>query len=167
MKDRKKDLEELLAHSIELQRQQQLLPLEKVNTSTYCQLKTSYYGIGSKFFSFYFLQGKVEHLASAWKTLDGQLRESLQPTMSPWTHQQYVVPAAVQMVSLTSEDPHIRAQDTPDSVRPTDLNQRATELADWLILVTQMLKSNIVTVGDTNEIRTVIGRLQVRNHRGE
>ncbi|XP_023808856.1 utrophin isoform X3 [Oryzias latipes] len=134
MKDRKKDLEELLAHSIELQRQQQLLPLEK---------------------------GKVEHLASAWKTLDGQLRESLQPTMSPWTHQQYVVPAAVQMVSLTSEDPHIRAQDTPDSVRPTDLNQRATELADWLILVTQMLKSNIVTVGDTNEIRTVIGRLQV------
>ncbi|XP_024146227.1 dystrophin isoform X3 [Oryzias melastigma] len=130
MKDRKKDLEELLAHSIDLQRQQQLLPLEK---------------------------GKVEHLASAWKTLDGQLRESLQPPVSPWTHQQY----AVQMVSLTSEDAHFRTRDVPDAVRPTDLNQRATELADWLLLVTQMLKSNIVTVGDTNEIRTVIGRLQV------
>ena len=34
MKDRKKDLEELLAHSIELQRQQQLLPEEKVLDST-------------------------------------------------------------------------------------------------------------------------------------
>lgn len=30
MKDRKKDLEDLLAHSIELQRRQQLLPQEKV-----------------------------------------------------------------------------------------------------------------------------------------
>lgn len=30
MRDRKKDLEELLAHSIELQRRQQLLPQEKV-----------------------------------------------------------------------------------------------------------------------------------------
>lgn len=31
MKDRKKDLEELLAHSIELQRRHQLLPQEKVD----------------------------------------------------------------------------------------------------------------------------------------
>lgn len=30
MKDRKKDLEDLLAHSIELQRRQQLTPQEKV-----------------------------------------------------------------------------------------------------------------------------------------
>ncbi|RVE55785.1 hypothetical protein OJAV_G00229940 [Oryzias javanicus] len=113
MKDRKKDLEELLVHSTELQRRQQLLPLEK---------------------------GKVEHLASAWRSLDGQLRESLQPSV---------------------QNVHFRTPDAPDAVRPTDLNQRATELADWLLLVTQMLKSNIVTVGDTNEIRTVIGRLQV------
>lgn len=33
MVDRKKDLEELLAHSIELQRRQQLLPQEKVLVS--------------------------------------------------------------------------------------------------------------------------------------
>lgn len=33
MKDRKKDLEDLLAHSIELQRRQQLLPQEKVPIS--------------------------------------------------------------------------------------------------------------------------------------
>ncbi|XP_067339079.1 utrophin isoform X3 [Channa argus] len=143
MKDRKKDLEELLAHSIELQRRQQLLPQEK---------------------------NQIEQLAADWKALDGRLRESLQPPISPWTqhqqvvqHQQLVsaVPSAVQMASLVSEDPHHQTPHTPDTVAPTDLNETATELADWLLLITQMLKSNIVTVGDTEEIRTTMGRLQV------
>ncbi|KAG8011327.1 Dystrophin, partial [Nibea albiflora] len=143
MKDRKKDLEDLLAHSIELQRRQQLLPQEK---------------------------SKVEQLAADWKALDGRLRESLQPPVSPWKqhqlvvqHQQLVsaVPSAVQMASLVSEDPHHQTPHTPDTVAPTDLNETATELADWLLLITQMLKSNIVTVGDTEEIRTTMGRLQV------
>ncbi|XP_072299012.1 utrophin [Eucyclogobius newberryi] len=143
MKDRKRDLEELLALSIELQRRQQLLPQEKSN---------------------------VEQLASDWKALDCRLRESLQTPVSPWTvhphlvqHQQLVaaVPSAVQMVSLVSEDPRYQTPHTPDPMAPTDLNKTATELADWLVLITQMLKSNIVTVGDVDEIRTTIGRLQV------
>ncbi|XP_032441695.1 dystrophin isoform X3 [Xiphophorus hellerii] len=143
MKDRKKDLEDLLAHSIELQKHQQLLPQEK---------------------------GKVEQLAADWKALDGHLRQSLQVPVSPWTHQQHVVqhqqlvssvPSAVLMASLASEDSHLRAPYSADTVAPTDLNKRATEMADWLLLITQMLKSNIVTVGDTKEIRTTIGRLQV------
>uniref|UniRef100_A0A7N9AK67 Utrophin n=1 Tax=Mastacembelus armatus TaxID=205130 RepID=A0A7N9AK67_9TELE len=71
------------------------------------------------------------------------------------------VPSAVQMASLMSEDPHHQTPHTPDTVAPTDLNETATELADWLVLITQMLKSNIVTVGDTEEIRTTMGRLQV------
>ena len=50
---------------------------------------------------------------------------------------------------------------TPDAVAPTDLNKTATELSDWLVLITQMLKSNIVTVGDIEEIRITMGRLQV------
>lgn len=70
------------------------------------------------------------------------------------------VPSAVQMASLVSKDPP-----TPETVAPTDLNKTATELADWLLLITQMLKSNIVTVGDTEEIRTTMGRLQVRRGR--
>ncbi|XP_029966777.1 utrophin isoform X2 [Salarias fasciatus] len=143
MKDRKKDLEELLAHSIELQRRQQLLPHEK---------------------------DKVEELAADWKALDVRLRESLPAPVPTWTqhhqmvqHQQLVsaVPSAVQMASLASEDPRHQAPHTPDAVAPTDLNATATELADWLLLITQMLKSNIVTVGDTKEIRTTMGRLQV------
>ncbi|KAM4529492.1 utrophin isoform 3-T3 [Fundulus diaphanus] len=140
MKDRKKDLEDLLAHSIELQKHQQLLPQEK---------------------------GKVEQLAADWKALDGHLRESLQVPVSPWTHQQHLVqhqqlvssgPSAVQMATLASENSHHRAAYPPDT---PDLNKTATELADWLLLIDQMLKSNIVTVGDTPEIRTTIGRLQV------
>uniref|UniRef100_A0A3Q1BQY5 Utrophin n=1 Tax=Amphiprion ocellaris TaxID=80972 RepID=A0A3Q1BQY5_AMPOC len=71
------------------------------------------------------------------------------------------VPSAVQMASLVSEDPRHKTPHTPDTVAPTDLNETATELADWLVLITQMLKSNIVTVGDTKEIRTTMGRLQV------
>ncbi|XP_078146088.1 utrophin isoform X3 [Centroberyx gerrardi] len=141
MKERKRDLEDLLARSIELQRRQQLLPQEK---------------------------SKVEQLAADWKALDGRLRESLQQPVSPWTqhvvqHQQLVsaVPSAVQMASLLSEDPHHQTPHTPDTVAPTDLNETATELANWLLLITQMLKSNIVTVGDTDEIRTTMGRLQV------
>nr|XP_061785642.1 dystrophin-like isoform X2 [Nerophis lumbriciformis] len=143
MKDRKADLEDLLAHSIELQRRQQLSPHEK---------------------------SKVEQLAGDWKVLDCRLRESLQVHVSPWMQRQSgvqrqqlvsAVPSAVQMASLVSEDPHHQTPHTPDSVAPTDLNETATELADWLVLITQMLKSNIVTVGDTEEIRTTIGRLQV------
>uniref|UniRef100_A0A3P9N7W7 Utrophin n=1 Tax=Poecilia reticulata TaxID=8081 RepID=A0A3P9N7W7_POERE len=130
MKDRKRDLEDLLAHSIELQKHQQLSPQEK---------------------------SKVEQLAADWKALDGHLRESLQVPVSPWTHQ----PSAVHMASLASEDSRLRAPYSADAVAPTDLNKRATEMADWLLLITQMLKSNIVTVGDTKEIRTTIGRLQV------
>uniref|UniRef100_A0A4W5P5S0 Utrophin n=1 Tax=Hucho hucho TaxID=62062 RepID=A0A4W5P5S0_9TELE len=72
-----------------------------------------------------------------------------------------VVPSAVQMASLMSEDRHHQTPRSPELVAPTDLNETATELADWLLLITQMLKSNIVTVGDTEEIRATMGRLQV------
>uniref|UniRef100_A0AAZ3PVD8 Utrophin n=1 Tax=Oncorhynchus tshawytscha TaxID=74940 RepID=A0AAZ3PVD8_ONCTS len=72
-----------------------------------------------------------------------------------------LVPSAVQMASLMSEDRHHQTPRSPELVAPTDLNETATELADWLLLITQMLKSNIVTVGDTDEIRTTMGRLQV------
>ena len=92
-------------------------------------------------------------------------KQSLQP-FPPWLFfapaPVSAVPSAVQMASLVSEDPHHQTPHTPDTVAPTDLNETATELADWLLLITQMLKSNIVTVGDTEDIRTTMGRLQVR-----
>lgn len=44
---------------------------------------------------------------------------------------------------------------------PADLDQTTTELADWLALIDQMLKSNIVTVGNIEEINRTIARMKV------
>ncbi|XP_035276172.1 LOW QUALITY PROTEIN: dystrophin [Anguilla anguilla] len=142
LRERKRDLEELLSRSIELQRQQLLLPQEKI---------------------------KVEQLAADWKALDVAVKEVAQHPVSSWTHQVAqqplsvsAVPSAVQMASLMSgADLRHHAPGSPDLVAPTDLNETATELGDWLLLIDQMLKSNIVTVGDVDEICTTIGRLKV------
>ncbi|XP_058618771.1 dystrophin-like isoform X6 [Onychostoma macrolepis] len=136
MREQKRELEELLSYSIELQRKQLLLPQEK---------------------------SKIEQLAADWKALDSRLKETPQQPLSPWTQQvsqqQFTasVPSAVHMLSLMSEE----RRPSPELVGPSDLHQTATELADWLLLIHQMLKSNIVTVGDKEEIHTTIGRLQV------
>ncbi|KAJ8355724.1 hypothetical protein SKAU_G00185180 [Synaphobranchus kaupii] len=141
LRERKRELEELLSRSIELQKRQLLLPQEK---------------------------SKVEQLASDWKALDVTVKEVTRPPLSSWTqqvaHQSLsvsAVPPAVQMASLMSADPRHQTPGGPDLVGPTDLNETATELGDWLLLIDQMLKSNIVTVGDVDEIRTISGRLQV------
>uniref|UniRef100_A0A670YZV5 Utrophin n=1 Tax=Pseudonaja textilis TaxID=8673 RepID=A0A670YZV5_PSETE len=44
---------------------------------------------------------------------------------------------------------------------PADLDQTTTELADWLALIDQMLKSNIVTVGNIEEINRMIARMKI------
>lgn len=44
---------------------------------------------------------------------------------------------------------------------PADLDKTITELANWLALIDQMLKSNIVTVGDVEEINKTISRMKV------
>ncbi|XP_073730912.1 utrophin isoform X3 [Misgurnus anguillicaudatus] len=134
MREQKRELEDLLSYSIELQRKQLLSQQDK---------------------------GKIEQLASDWKALDIRLKETPQQPLSPWTQQvtqqHFTAPPVVHMVSLMSEE----RRHSPELMAPTDLNQTATELADWLLLIQQMLKSNIVTVGDKDEILTTISRLQV------
>ncbi|KAG8123766.1 hypothetical protein E2320_019129 [Naja naja] len=44
---------------------------------------------------------------------------------------------------------------------PADLDQTTTELADWLALIDQMLKSSIVTVGNIEEINRMIARMKI------
>ncbi|KAF6116910.1 utrophin [Phyllostomus discolor] len=44
---------------------------------------------------------------------------------------------------------------------PADLDKTITELADWLVLIDQMLKSNIVTVGDVEEINKTVSRMKI------
>uniref|UniRef100_A0A8C4EP43 Utrophin n=1 Tax=Dicentrarchus labrax TaxID=13489 RepID=A0A8C4EP43_DICLA len=118
------------------------------------------------------LEGKLDTLSQRWRAVKRQhnflLKKPYLSTLLALSSLPFfapapvsAVPSAVQMASLVSEDPHHQTPHTPDTVAPTDLNETATELADWLLLITQMLKSNIVTVGDTEEIRTTMGRLQV------
>ncbi|XP_043080762.1 utrophin-like isoform X1 [Puntigrus tetrazona] len=132
MREQKRELEELLSYSIELQRKQLLLPQEK---------------------------SKIEQLAADWKALDARLKEPLSPWTQRVSQQQFTasVPPPLHMVSLMSEE----RRTSPELMGPSDLHQTATELADWLLLIHQMLKSNIVAVGDKEEIHTTIGRLQV------
>ncbi|XP_057617768.1 utrophin isoform X1 [Chionomys nivalis] len=63
----------------------------------------------------------------------------------------------VVLVSSASDMP-LRA---PEISVPADLDKTITELADWLVLIDQMLKSNIVTVGDVAEINKTVSRMKI------
>ncbi|XP_063089503.1 utrophin isoform X2 [Cavia porcellus] len=66
----------------------------------------------------------------------------------------------VVLVSSASEVPAQAHRSSEMSV-PADLDQTITELADWLVLIDQMLKSNIVTVGDVEEINKTVSRMKI------
>ncbi|XP_029417816.1 utrophin [Nannospalax galili] len=63
----------------------------------------------------------------------------------------------VVLLSSASDTP-VRA---PEISVPADLDKTITELADWLVLIDQMLKSNIVTVGDVEEINKTVSRMKI------
>ncbi|XP_027977251.1 utrophin isoform X6 [Eumetopias jubatus] len=69
----------------------------------------------------------------------------------------------VQKVVLVSSASDIPAQSprTAEISVPADLDKTITELADWLVLIDQMLKSNIVTVGDIEEINKTVSRMKI------
>nr|XP_021548939.1 utrophin [Neomonachus schauinslandi] len=69
----------------------------------------------------------------------------------------------VQKVVLVSSASDIAAQSprTSEISVPADLDKTITELADWLVLIDQMLKSNIVTVGDIEEINKTVSRMKI------
>lgn len=66
----------------------------------------------------------------------------------------------VVLVSSSLEIP-VQTQHASELSAPADLDKTITELADWLVLIDQMLKSNIVTVGNTEEINRTIARMKV------
>ncbi|XP_033917143.1 utrophin isoform X1 [Melopsittacus undulatus] len=73
------------------------------------------------------------------------------------------VPSDVQKVVLVSSslEVPVKAQQALELSAPADLDKTTTELADWLVLIDQMLKSNIVTVGNTEEINRTIARMKI------
>ncbi|XP_045400473.1 utrophin isoform X1 [Lemur catta] len=70
---------------------------------------------------------------------------------------------AVQKVVLVSSasDIPVPSPRTSEISVPADLDKTITELADWLVLIDQMLKSNIVTVGDVEEINKTVSRMKI------
>uniref|UniRef100_A0A8C5JI45 Utrophin n=1 Tax=Junco hyemalis TaxID=40217 RepID=A0A8C5JI45_JUNHY len=71
----------------------------------------------------------------------------------------------IQKVVLASSSLEIpvQTQQALELSAPADLDKTRTELADWLVLIDQMLKSNIVTVGNTEEINRTITRMKITN----
>uniref|UniRef100_A0A8C0QYS3 Utrophin n=1 Tax=Canis lupus dingo TaxID=286419 RepID=A0A8C0QYS3_CANLU len=63
--------------------------------------------------------------------------------------------AGLNQLSSASDIP-VQSPRTSEISIPADLDKTITELADWLVLIDQMLKSNIVTVGDIEEINKTI-----------
>ncbi|XP_039916052.1 utrophin isoform X4 [Hirundo rustica] len=74
-------------------------------------------------------------------------------------------PPDIQRVVLASSSLEIpvQTQQALELSAPADLDKTRTELADWLVLIDQMLKSNIVTVGNTEEINRTIARMKITN----
>ncbi|XP_035177757.1 utrophin isoform X2 [Oxyura jamaicensis] len=72
-------------------------------------------------------------------------------------------PSDVQKVVLLSSSMEIpvQTQQASELSAPADLDKTTTELADWLVLIDQMLKSNIVTVGNAEEINRTISRMKI------
>ncbi|XP_027744022.1 utrophin [Empidonax traillii] len=71
----------------------------------------------------------------------------------------------IQKVVLASSSLEIpvQTQQALELSAPADLDKTRSELADWLVLIDQMLKSNIVTVGNTEEINRTIAQMKVTN----
>ncbi|XP_037248150.1 utrophin isoform X5 [Falco rusticolus] len=72
-------------------------------------------------------------------------------------------PSGVQKVVLVSSSLEIpvQTQQALELSAPADLDKTTTELGDWLVLIDQMLKSNIVTVGNAEEINRTIARMKI------
>uniref|UniRef100_A0A803YE93 Utrophin n=1 Tax=Meleagris gallopavo TaxID=9103 RepID=A0A803YE93_MELGA len=72
-------------------------------------------------------------------------------------------PSDVQKVVLVSSSLEIpvQTQHALELSAPADLDKTTTELAEWLVLIDQMLKSNIVTVGNAEDINRTIARMKV------
>uniref|UniRef100_A0A8C3T7G1 Utrophin n=1 Tax=Chelydra serpentina TaxID=8475 RepID=A0A8C3T7G1_CHESE len=71
-------------------------------------------------------------------------------------------PAVQNVVLLSSPfEVPVQTQQALELSAPADLDKTTTELADWLVLIDQMLKSNIVTVGNAEEINCTIARMKI------
>ncbi|XP_059506330.1 dystrophin isoform X10 [Stegostoma tigrinum] len=106
------------------------------------------------------LKGKIEDLNSDWKkinTLLHDLKQRYQPTALPTTQETVTVVTE----TLVTTDTSITKLDMPSSLLMdvpalADFNKAWVELTDWLSLLDRVIKSQLVTVGDVEEINDMI-----------
>lgn len=100
------------------------------------------------------------------------LKYTCEHVLTPYVHQCILLIISPFATSPVSAHPNVQkvalvssASDAPlrgpEISVPADLDKTITELADWLVLIDQMLKSNIVTVGDVKEINKTVSRMKV------
>ncbi|XP_042312754.1 utrophin [Sceloporus undulatus] len=112
---------------------------------------------------------RLRFLNIRWKKLFREAPNRVRE-LETHVHQLHLVPQAKppgypvlqKMVLVSSGSESItQMPQTLEISAPADLNKTTTELADWLALIDQMLKSNIVTVGNAEEINRTIARMKI------
>lgn len=109
------------------------------------------------------LSESLRNVNTTWTKICREVPSLLKThTQDPYSAPQTRIAAhpSVQKVALVSSasDAPLRG---PEISVPADLDKTITELADWLVLIDQMLKSNIVTVGDVKEINKTVSRMKI------
>ncbi|XP_063165126.1 utrophin isoform X1 [Candoia aspera] len=113
------------------------------------------------------ISDRLNTLNIKWKKVFKEAPSRLRE-LEGYVHQQHLVPKSsgfpvLQKTVLVSSalENVAQIQHPLEISTPADLDQTTTELADWLALIDQMLKSNIVTVGNTEEINRTIARMKI------
>ncbi|XP_069746216.1 dystrophin isoform X6 [Narcine bancroftii] len=103
------------------------------------------------------LKGKIDNLNSDWKIINKllyDLKQSHQPGVAPSTLQTVAQMPVTTETSFTKLDmPSSLLMDVPALA---DFNKAWVELTDWLSLLDRVIKSQLVTVGDLEEINDMI-----------
>ncbi|XP_060548244.1 utrophin isoform X1 [Pantherophis guttatus] len=113
------------------------------------------------------ISNRLKTLNIKWKKVFKEAPTRLRE-LEEYVHQQHLVPKSSGFpvlqttVLLSSASENVAQTQHPLEIStPADLDQTTTELADWLALIDQMLKSNIVTVGNIEEINRTIARMKI------
>ncbi|KAG8444197.1 hypothetical protein GDO86_009399 [Hymenochirus boettgeri] len=114
------------------------------------------------------LTSRLRSINLTWKQISEELPEKLknleEMLYSPYYATQSTLPSypTIQKVVLSSSsEVHGLPKHVFEIPAHSDLDKTITELGDWLALIDQMLKSNIVTVGDAEEIMATIARMKI------
>ncbi|XP_015674847.1 utrophin [Protobothrops mucrosquamatus] len=113
------------------------------------------------------ISNRLKTLNIKWKKVFKEAPTRLRE-LEGYVHQQHFVPKSsgfpvlqTTMLMSSASENVAQTQHPLEISTPADLDQTTTELADWLALIDQMLKSNIVTVGNIEEINRTIARMKI------